>query len=90
MLGAAVLGQWGLSILYGKDILSYYYAFMPMILCTIGLAYVWILYAIVIALRKIKPMLIGMLIGFAIVLFIAKPLINRWGINGTNLVQILA
>lgn len=90
MLGAGALGRWGLSILYGKDILRYYYAFMPMILCTIELAYVWILYAIVTALRKIKPMLIGMLIDFVIVLFISKPLINRLGLNGTNLVQIVA
>jgi O-antigen/teichoic acid export membrane protein len=90
MLGAAVIGRWGLSLLYGKDILKYYDAFMPMILCTIGLAYVWILYAIVTALRKIKPMLIGMLIDFALVLIVSNPLINKWDLNGTNLVQIIA
>lgn len=90
LLGAALIGRWGLSFLYGKDILKYYDAFMPMILCTIGLAYVWILYAVVTALRKIKAMLIGMLVDFSVVLLVSHPLIGLWGLNGTNLVQIIA
>ena len=89
LVGAALVGRWGLSLLYGKGILKYYGAFLPMILCTIGLAYVWILYAIVTALRKIVPMLLGMLVDFAIVLLISQPLISTYGLNGTNLVQII-
>jgi O-antigen/teichoic acid export membrane protein len=89
LIGAAVIGRWGLGFLYGKGILKYYYAFMPMILCTIGLAYIWILYAVVTALRKIKAMLIGMLMDFLVVLLISNPLIRRWSLNGANLVQII-
>lgn len=89
LMGAVLVGRWGLSFLYGKSILRYYYAFMPMILCTIGLAYIWILNAVVTALRKIVPMLIGMLVDFVLVILISKPLISDFGLNGTNLVQII-
>lgn len=89
LFGVVLVGRWGLSLLYGKAILNYYYAFVPMILCTIGLAYIWILYAIVTALRKIAPMLIGMLVDFVIVVSISKPLISTLGLNGTNFVQII-
>lgn len=86
---ASLLGRWGLSLLYGKNILENYDIFMPLIFCTIGLAFVWILYAIVVALRQIKIMLIGMIVDFVIVVLISYPLIRVFGKNGASLVQII-
>ena len=87
-LGAMLLGRWGLALLFGKDILEYYDLFMPIVWVTILTAIIWILYAIVVAIRRIKWLLIGMSINFAACYSLARPFVERFGKNGVSFVQL--
>ncbi len=89
-LGAKLLGKWGLSLLYGKDILQNYNIFIPIVWVTILTAITWIFVAIMTAMRKIKTLLVGMLIDFGICLLLMKPCIMTFEKNGVNLVQIIS
>ena len=88
--GAALCGRLGLTVLFGKDILEYYYLFMPIVLCTILTAVIWILSSIVTAMRKIKSLLIGIIVDFGLCLCIARPLVERYDKNGVSIVQIIS
>ena len=88
--GAALCGRLGLTVLFGKDILEYYYLFMPIVLCTILTAVIWIISSIVTAMRKIKSLLIGIIVDFGFCLCIARPLVERYDKNGVSIVQIIS
>lgn len=89
-LGGIILGKLGLSILYGKSILDYYNLFMPLVWCTIGTACSWILISIVTAVRRAKPLMLIMLVGFVIDLLLTNVFINYFGTNGASYIQILS
>lgn len=88
-LGAALVGRFGLGILFGAGILEHYYLFMPIVWCTISTAVIWVLAAIVTALRKNMWLLIGMAIDFVICLGIVYPCIRSFGKNGVSIVQLI-
>lgn len=88
-VGAAVVGKLGLQILFGKDILQYYNLFMPIVWCTILTAIIWIISAILIALRKIKWLIVGMIIDFGLCLALVSPLVERYNKNGVSIVQLI-
>lgn len=88
--GGAILGKIGLTILYGKDILEYYYTFMPLIGCTLMTAVVWTFISIVTAIRKIYWMLAGILLGYLGTYVLADKLIVSFGVNGTSYIHILS
>ena len=79
--GVFIFGKLGLKILYGEDILQYYDLFLPIIWCTIFTALIWIISAILIALRKIRLLVAGMIVDFALCLLLAEPLIERYNLN---------
>ena len=88
-LGVFIFGKLGLEILYGADILKYYDLFLPIVWCTIFTAVIWIISAILIALRKIGFLVAGMAVDFVLCLLLAEPLIERYNKNGVSLVQII-
>lgn len=87
--GAALVGRFGLKLLFGKYILNYYYLFMPIVWCTICTAVIWVLAAIVTALRKNMWLLFGMAIDFVICLGIVYPCINAFEKNGVSIAQLI-
>lgn len=87
-VGAMLVGKLGLRILFGKDILEYYNLFMPIVWCTILTALIWILSSLVVALRKIKWLLIGMIADFAVCIAAVKPIVDTYEKNGVSIVQI--
>ena len=89
-VGALLLGRFGLTILFGEDILEHYYLFMPIVYCTLLTGMCWIISAIVILLRKIKELLIAIIIDFGICLAITYPVITRFGKNGVSIVQLIS
>lgn len=88
-IGAALLGRWGLSLLLTEDILQYYNLFMPIVWCTILTAFVWILSAVIVAIRQIKAMLVGMLADFLLCLIFVNPCVQTFGKNGVSIVQLI-
>lgn len=89
LIGVAVLGRVGLKILFGNTILIYYDLFIPIVLCTIMTAIVWVISAILVALRKTKYLLIGMMIDFVVCLILLKPIIGNYDKNGVSFIQII-
>lgn len=89
-LGAALLGRPVLQMLLGKDILQYYSIFMPIVWCTILTGIVWILSAVVVALRRIKSLLVGIIVDFFLCVALAPVFIRNMGMNGVSIVQIIA
>lgn len=90
VIGANLVGRLGLRILFGEMILEYYYLFNPIVWCTILTAMIWVVSAIVIAIRQIKNLLIGIVIDFLLCIFIAHPLVEQYGKNGVSIVQIIS
>ena len=90
LAGAAVLGRPALFLLFKEDILEYYDLFIPIVCCTILLAGVWVIDAIVVTIRRLKILLIGMVADFVILCLITYPCINIFGQNGTSYAQIIA
>ena len=90
LIGASLVGRIGLKILFGKDILEYYYLFIPIVWCTILTAIIWIISAIVIAIRQIKYLLIGIVLDFVLCMIIAKPFVEMYNMNGVSVVQIVS
>ena len=89
VIGAVLLGRWGLTVLFGSDILANYDLFLPIVVCTLCTGIVWIQSAIVILLRKMKALLAGIVIDFAICALVSVPMIRSLGANGVSYVQIL-
>ncbi len=89
-IGAMLVGRFGLSLLYGTDILEHYNLFMPIVWCTICTAIIWIVSAILVAMRKIPWLIGGMIVDFGICLLLVSPLIETYGMNGTSMVQLVA
>lgn len=88
-LGAMLLGRFGLSLLFGKGILVYYELFMPIVWCTILIAFIFVLSAILIGLRLMKWLLIGMAIDFVMCIALVYPIIGKLGQNGASVIQII-
>ena len=89
-IGAMLLGRWGLSLLLGPSILEYYYLFMPIVFCTILIAFIWVLSAILIALRKMNLLIVGMIISFMICWITVKQFVLNYNMNGVSYVQIVS
>lgn len=87
-LGGALFGRLGLTILFGKGILEHYHLFLPIVWCTILTALIWILSSLVVALRKIKWLLVGMAVDFLLCMAAVDPLVRTYGKNGVSIVQI--
>ena len=90
LAGAALLGRPALFLLFKEDILEYYDLFIPIVCCTILLAGVWVIDAIVVTVRRLKILLIGMAVDFVILCLITYPCISTYGQNGTSYAQIIA
>lgn len=89
-VGAAILGRWGLKLLFGADILAHYDWFMPIVACTLCTGIVWILSAIVILMRKVKELLICICISFGVCVVVSFPWIKAVGANAVSWVQVLS
>jgi O-antigen/teichoic acid export membrane protein len=87
--GAMLLGRWGLKLLFGEDILSYYDAFYPIVWCTILLGCIYTMGAILVALRRIRFLCFGMIGDYLLCLLLAGPCVQRFGMNGASVVQIV-
>ncbi len=90
LAGAALLGRPVLFFLFKEKILENYDLFMPIIWCTLLLAGVWVINAIVITLRRLKMLLIGMAIDFVILCLVTYPCVSIYGQNGVSYAQIIA
>lgn len=87
--GAIVFGKLGLNILFGTSIIPYFYLLLPIVLCTILTAGIWIFSAILVAVRKTKILMYGMIVDFVFCYSIVGKVIIRYTMNGVSYTQII-
>ncbi len=88
LLGGSLIGKFGLSILYGKDILEYYELFIPIVMCTIMTAFVYVFMSIITAFRMQVPMMIGISFNFFLSYLLKDTIIKNNGANGVSYLHI--
>lgn len=86
---AALLGEWVLTLFFGKEIGDYYYLFIPVVVSVIVNTFVYWFQGVLVALRKNTVLAAGMVADFVLFMLIVRPAIGRWGMNGTSLAQII-
>lgn len=88
--GAALVGDWGLSRLFGPSILPYAWMLIPALLAAFCSALVYFFEVPLTIARRIKPMMICHLCAAAVSLIASILLIPRMGMMGVNVVLYLS
>lgn len=86
LVGCVVLGEWGLQLLFGKEILEYAYLLIPVMLCTVMNAYVWFLSALLTVMRDFKGLIISNVMASIPCVILSVILIPRFSMDGVNYV----
>ena len=89
LVGGKVFGRLGLSILYGEDIVRYEYLLLPLIVCTITTAGVWLFCGILTVTRNFKALLIGNGCAALCSIVLSVVMITRWGMQGATYALLL-
>ncbi len=89
LIGATLLGKPVLSLIFGKGILENYDLFIPIIWVTLLTGTIWVLSAVLIGMREIFFLLIAISISFTLCLIIVMACINKYGMNGASVAQII-
>ena len=89
-LGAHVLGEWGLSFLFGSSIKPYVYLFPGAVICAGMTVFVWYMNMILSICRDIRGIFIGNSIGLIICLFMTNVLLIKYGLLGANYILIIS
>lgn len=76
LMGGALLGKWGLTILYGEEVAQYVFLLVPLILCTILTAVVWFLCALLTVVREFKGLIISNVVG-TVVSCVSSPVLLK-------------
>lgn len=84
LAGAAILGEWGLSLVFGETILPYVYLLLPIIIATFCVSVVAFLNMLLTVMRDFKSLLISGLLGFAGCCVSTPLMIRAFGINGAS------
>lgn len=90
ILAGSLLGKFGLSLLFGAEILSYYDLLSPAILNTSITAWVWFLCAALTVMHENRGLILANITALAACLICSPLLIQRFGVQGTNYSNILA
>ncbi len=80
---AWLLGDWALSLLYGDEILSYTYIFVPIIIATVVYAFSMCGNSVLISIRALRPLTIFAAAALLVCLIISYPLTKAYGMWGT-------
>lgn len=83
-IGAALLGKWGLTILFGQEIQKYAYLFTPIVLTTIMMAFVYFFNMILTVSRNIKAIVIANAAAVGAIYMVVKPFIRKYNMDGVN------
>lgn len=89
IVGAKLLGEFGLVLLYGEKIEPYVYLFMPVIGYTCLNAFECFLWNLLIVMRQIKWLWIVNIIGVFICILIMNPMINYFGMAGVSYTMMI-
>ena len=89
-VGAALLGPWAFSLLYGQKILPYMTLLQPLVAATIITTLVLILCHLLTVAREMKGLILGNLAGIAASFVLAGPMIGAFGTTGAAWATVLS
>lgn len=84
-----ICGRQIFSLLFGKEILDYYYLFNQVIIISMLTAIMWLLGGIITVIRKFKPLIIINICYVLLVMILTNKFIGINGLMGVNLVIII-
>lgn len=89
MAGAAVLGRWGLQLIFGESILPYAWLLQPVLLTSLCAALMYFFEVPLTIMGRLKSMSCVHLTAAALSLLLSLTLIPRLGMNGVNWTIVL-
>ena len=84
LAGAAVLGRWGLGLLFGEEVAAHAALLLPTLAATVMIAAEYYVSALLTVARNLKAIFISNAAAVAITLVVADPLIRAYGAQGVN------
>lgn len=88
LVGFSFAGDWGLILLFGDSMVPYTYLLLPLVVCTILVAFSWFLSTLLTVMRRLKLLLAVCSITFAVVMLGGLPFIRLFGMNGASFILI--
>lgn len=88
--GVLIFGELGLKILYNNEIASHVDLLLPLVWCTFLAAASWLFAAVLISIRETKSLIFGALLSFILDYVISSIFIEKLGLNGASLAQIIS
>ena len=90
LVGGALVGKWGLNLLYGSTVASHVDLLIPLIICTIITAVSWLFCGILTVIRGFKGLVISNLAAVLTSLVLSPILEKSMGMQGASLTLALA
>lgn len=90
LAGAAMLGEFALTLLFGETIRPYAYLLFPTILASCLTSLMWFLGMLLTIMRQMKALIIGATIGFSVCAVLSVVLIPEGAFDGANIACIIA
>lgn len=90
VVAGKLLGKFALVILIGKSIEPYVYLLIPVVLCTVVTAAIWLLSTILIAMRKTVVLLIATVISVIVAYLVSNKCVEEYSMNGVSYAIIIA
>ena len=90
LIGGALVGKWGLNLLYGSTVASHVDLLMPLIICTIITAVSWLFCGVLTVVRGFKGLVISNLAAVLTSLALSPILEKSMGMQGASLTLALA
>lgn len=89
VIGADLLKDWGLSLLFGTSILEYTYLFVPVIITTILTALVWFGCSLLTVFRTLKELMYINAFVFILSIIVSIYFVSHYGMMGVNITLII-
>lgn len=83
-IGAGLLGEWALCLLFGESIRPYAYLLQPVVVASVATAFLWFFGDLLVALRSFRGYFLGNAIALASVVPLGVFCIQQWGMNGVS------
>ena len=84
MIAAALLGKWGLNLIFGEEIAAYDGLLIPTLWTTVLIAAVYYISNVLTAIRKLGAIVAGNIVSLAVTVLFADRIVAMYGMMGVN------
>ncbi len=90
LIGGALVGEWGLNLLYGAKVAEHVELLIPLIICTIITAVSWLFCGVLTVIRGFKGLVLSNLAAVLTSLVLSPILLKAMGMQGASLTLAIA